>query len=99
MHHSSSIALFTNTIDRSSCPNLVQDALKVNALRALDGQTQCAIPDELCERSETTADTEGSSVVERLLEAVVVEEDTRGGVYVRVGVLSLRILLALNRTM
>ena len=55
--------------------NLVQYALEVNALRALDRQTQCSVPDKLCEWSKTTADTESGSVVECLLEAIVVEKD------------------------
>ena len=38
---------------------------------------------------QSTADTKGDSVVERLLEAVVVEQNTRGSVNVGVGVLGL----------
>jgi hypothetical protein len=57
---------------------LVEDALKVDGLGSLDGKTQSPVPDELCKRAEAAADTKGGSVVERLLEAVVVEQDTRG---------------------
>jgi hypothetical protein len=60
------------------CANLVKNALKVDGLGTLNGQTQCPVPDELCERAKTTADTKGSCVVECLCEAIVVEEDTRG---------------------
>lgn len=56
--------------------DLVQDALEVDALGALNRQTQGPVPDELCKRSETTADTEGRRVVEGLVEAIVVEENT-----------------------
>lgn len=59
------------------CADLVQDTLEVDRLGALNGQTQCPVPDELCKWAKTTADTEGGSVVERLLEAVVVEEHAR----------------------
>lgn len=68
----------------------LQQALEVDALGALDGHAQGTVPDELDEGSEGTADTEGDGVVQGLLEAVVVEEDTRGGVDVGVGVLGLR---------
>ena len=71
------------------CADLVQYTLKVDGLGTLDRQTQCPVPDQLCERAQTTADTEGRSVVESLLEAVVVEEDAGGRVDVREGVLSL----------
>ncbi len=69
--------------------DLVQDTLEVDALGALDGQTQRSVPDELCERPKTTADTECGGVVECLLEAVVVEENAGGGVDIGEGVLRL----------
>lgn len=69
--------------------DLLQDTLKIDALGTFDRQTQCPIPDELCEGSETTADTEGGRIVERLLEAEVVEEDTGRRVDVRERVLGL----------
>jgi hypothetical protein len=69
--------------------DLVQDALEVDALGALDGQAQCAVPDELCEGTEAAGDAEGRRVVERLFEAVVVEQDAGGGVDVGEGVLGL----------
>ena len=55
---------------------LGQQTLQVDGLGALDWQTESAIPDELCEWTETTGHTEGGGVVEGLLEAIVVEEDT-----------------------
>lgn len=57
--------------------NLVQYTLKIDGLWTLDRQTQRPVPDQLCKRAQTTADTECRSVVKGLLEAVVVEEDTR----------------------
>ena len=56
--------------------DLVEDTLKVDGLGTLNRQTQCPVPDELCERSKTTANTESGSVVKSLLETVMVEEDT-----------------------
>ena len=69
--------------------DLVQDTLEVDALGSLDRQTQCSIPDELCEWPKTTADTESGSVVECLLKAVVVEENARGRVDIGKRVLGL----------
>lgn len=68
----------------------LQQALEVDALGALDGHAQGTVPDELDQGSEGTADTEGNGVVQGLLEAVVVEKDTGGGVDIGVGVLGLR---------
>lgn len=72
------------------CADLVQNALQVDALWPLDGQAQCPIPNELCEGPEATADTEGCCVIERLFEAIMVEEDARGRVDVGVRVFSLQ---------
>lgn len=69
--------------------DLVQDTLEVDALGSLDGQTQCSVPDELCKWPKTTADAESGSVVECLLEAVVVEENARGRVDIGEWVLGL----------
>ena len=71
------------------CRSFLHQTQQVDALGPLDGETQSAIPDELDERTQSTADTEGDGVVQRLLEAVVVEEDAGGGVDVGVGVLGL----------
>lgn len=68
---------------------LGQETLQVDGLGALDGETEGAVPDELCEWAETTGHTEGGGVVEGLLEAVVVEEDTGAGVDVGEWVLGL----------
>lgn len=67
----------------------LQQTQEVDALRALNGHAHGTIPDELDQGSEGTADTESDGVVQGLLEAVVVEEDTRNGVDVGVGVLGL----------
>lgn len=56
--------------------NLLEDTLQVDALGALNGQAESAVPDELCKGAKTTRDAEGGGVVKRLVEAVVVEEDT-----------------------
>jgi hypothetical protein len=69
--------------------DLLKDTLEVDALGALDGQTQCPVPDELCEGAEATADTESRSVIQRLVEAVVVEQHTRRRIDVRERVLGL----------
>ena len=69
--------------------NLVQDALQVDALGPLNRQTQRPVPDELRKRPKSTADTKRRSVVERLLESEVVEENTRGRVDVGERVLRL----------
>lgn len=62
---------------------------EVDGLGALNGQSQCSAPDELGQRTQGTAHAECDSVVEGLLEAVMVEQDTRGGVDVRMRVLGL----------
>ena len=67
----------------------LQQTKEVDALGALDGHTHGAVPDELDQGSKGTANTESDGVVEWLLEAVVVEEDTGDGVDVGVGVLGL----------
>lgn len=67
----------------------LQQTQEVDALGALDGHTHGTVPDELDQRSEGTADTESDGVVEGLLEAVMMEEDTGDGVDVGVGVLGL----------
>jgi hypothetical protein len=67
----------------------LEQAQEVNALGALNGHAQGTIPDQLGKGTKGTADTEGNSVVKRLLEAVVVEQDTTGSIDIGVGVLSL----------
>lgn len=62
---------------------------KVDGLGTLDRQSQSTAPDKLSQRTQSTAHTERYGVVQGLLEAVVVEEDTGGGIDVGVGVLSL----------
>ena len=64
-------------------------AQEVDALRTLNGQAEGTVPDELDQRAQGTADTEGDGVVEGLLESIVVEKDTRGGINVGMRVLSL----------
>lgn len=73
--------------------SLLQETLEVDALGALNGETQGAVPDELGEGTQTTRDTKGGGVVQGLVEAVVVEEDTGAAVDVGVRVLGLAVLL------
>ena len=68
---------------------LSEETLEIHALRPLNWQTERTIPDQLRKRSETSTHAESGGVVKRLLEAVVVEEDARGGVDVGEGVLGL----------
>jgi hypothetical protein len=67
-----------------------EKAEQVDGLGSLNRQPESSAPDELSQRTQGTADTKGDRVVERLLEAVVVEENTRRGVNVGVGVLGLQ---------
>lgn len=80
---------FSDSAARST-RSFLQETQEVNALGTLDGHAQGTVPDELDQGSESAADTKGDGVVQGLLEAVVVEEDTRGGVDVGVGVLGLQ---------
>lgn len=51
----------------------LEQTLQVNRLWPLDGQAKRTVPDELCKRAETSTDTKDGGVVQRLLEAVMVE--------------------------
>lgn len=73
--------------------SLLEETLEVHALGALNREAESTVPDELGKGTQTTGDTKGGSVVESLVEAVVVEENTRAGVDVGVGVLGLAVLL------
>lgn len=73
--------------------NLLQETLEVDALGALNGQTQSTVPDQLGKRSKTTGHTESGGVVKSLVESVVVEQDTGAAVDVGVRVLGLAVLL------
>ena len=55
----------------------LQEAFQVDALRSLDRETQCSVPNQLCQRTQASADTESSSIVQRLVESKVVEEHSR----------------------
>ena len=57
------------------------------------GRPRARSPDELGEGAQAARDTKGGGVVERLVEAVVVEEDAGAAVDVGVGVLGLAVLL------
>jgi len=50
-------------VTSTSCTYLLEDTLEIDTLRPLDGQTQCPIPDKLCQRTKATANTEGSCIV------------------------------------
>ena len=58
----------------------------------LNAKAKCAIPDQLCQWAKTSANTEGGSVVQRVVETVVVEQNTRAAVDVGEGVLGLAVL-------
>jgi hypothetical protein len=73
--------------------NLLEDTLEVDALRSLDRQTQSSVPNQLGERAKTTRHTECGSVVQSLVEAVVVEQDSGAAIDVGVRVLGLAVLL------
>lgn len=73
--------------------SLLQKTLEVDALGALNGQTQGAVPDELGKGTQATRNTKGGGVVQRLVEAIVVEENAGAAVDVGVGVLGLAVLL------
>lgn len=67
----------------------LEQAQQVDALGALNGHAQGTIPDELGQGTKSTADTEGDGIVEGLVESIVMEEDSAGGINIRVGVLGL----------
>ena len=105
LENTSILTFWSLSIQKDDCPNkqanssdsirrhtspLFLQTQQVDALGSLDGQTQGAVPDQLHQRAQRAADTEGHGVVQRLLEAVVVEEHARGGIDVRVGVLGLK---------
>lgn len=72
---------------------LLEETSQVDALGALNGEAESTVPDELGQGTQTARDTKGGSVVQGLVEAVVVEQDTRAAVNVRVRVLGLAVLL------
>jgi hypothetical protein len=73
--------------------NLLENALEVDALGSLNRKTKSTVPNQLGKRTETTRHTECGSVVKSLVEAVVVEQNSRAAVDVGVGVLGLAVLL------
>lgn len=78
-------------LHKAVIPSLfLEQTQEVDALGALNGHAQSTIPDQLGKGTESTADTEGDSVVEGLLEAIVVEENTTSSIHVGVRVLSLQ---------
>lgn len=60
-----------------SCLCPLQQSFEVDTLRSLDRQTEGAVPDELRQRTKSSADAEDGSVVERFVESVMVEEHSR----------------------
>lgn len=68
----------------------LQKAQEVDALGALNGHTQGTVPNKLDKRSKSTAHTKGHGVVQGLLETVVVEENTRCGIDIGMGILGLQ---------
>lgn len=53
-----------------------QQTLKIDTLRSFDRQTQSSVPDQLSQRSQSPTHTECCSIVQCLMEAIVVEENT-----------------------
>lgn len=70
---------------------LLKETLQVDALGPLDGQTKRAVPDELREGAKAARYAEGGGIIQRLVEAVVVEEHAGAAVDIRVGVLGLAV--------
>jgi hypothetical protein len=92
IHDSLTTFYFISPLTQPLFADLVKNTLEVNRLGALNRQAQRPVPDELCKRSKTTADTKGGRVVKCLGEAVVVEKNARRRVDVGVGVLGLRLM-------
>lgn len=67
-----------------SCTNQLGPCLSAERLGALDRSSNCAINDELWENTNGTGYTEQDSVVAGFGKTVVLEEDTRVGINVRV---------------
>lgn len=67
----------------------LQQPLQIDTLRPFNRQSKGSIPDQLRQGAETARDAEGGGVVERVVEAVVVEEHAGGGIDVWVGVFGL----------
>jgi hypothetical protein len=65
-----SLAIITGLLDQFHQP------LQIDTLWSLDGHAQSTIPDKLGQRSQASAHTEGDSVVQRIFEAVVMEQHT-----------------------
>ena len=72
---------------------MLQETLEIDALWPLNRQSQSSIPDQLRQGAQATGDAKRGSIVERLVEAVVVKEHARRRIDVGVGVLGLAVLL------
>lgn len=70
-----------------------EESLQIHTLRSLNWQTQRSVPDELCKGPKASTDTESDRVVEWLLESIMMEQDSRSGIDIRVGVFGLRMLV------
>lgn len=70
----------------------LEQSFEINRLWSLDWQSESSVPDELCQWTETSADTESGSVVERVVETVVVEEHTRTAVNIGERILGFAVL-------
>ena len=68
-----------------------QQTLQIHTLGPLNRQAQRPIPDQLRQRPQPARDAKRGGVVERLVEAVVMEEDAGTAIHVREGVLGLTV--------
>lgn len=75
--------------EKHSLLSSFEQPLEVDALRPLDRKTKSSIPDQLCKRAQTSADSEYSRVVQSLFEAVMMEQNSRARVDIRERVLGL----------
>lgn len=76
----------------------LQKTEQVDALGTLNGHTQSSVPNQLDQGSKGTTHAESDGVVQWFLESIVVEQDARYGVDVRVRVFSLDTLVNICRS-
>ena len=75
-----------------SCTNDLSPFLSAERLWSLDGSTDCAVNDELGKDTNGAGDTKENSVVVGLGQSIVLQEDSRVGIDIGVGVLGLSVL-------
>ena len=72
--------------------SLLQQTFQIDTLWSLNWKTKRSVPDQLGKWSQSSANTKSSSVVQCLVETIVMEKNTRAGVHIRVWVLGLSML-------